>query len=945
VTLPGDAALQQARRLLDPAVPAPAAATEPGPAEVELAWALKTLCYEAWTSEPAQAVRAAQALQALAGGATLAKPATPAGHELAGLAHWTAGIAALSQGRMAAAVDAFDSAAADLGAAGQPDPAAQTQVPKIMALALLGRHDEAAACAEAAQRQLRALGNLRAASRVSLNLGSLQIRRDAYAEAARHYRDATVLFARIGDHLHSVLADVDLGSALAALGDFDEARRIYARAHMRAGRHGFLQPLALAEESAALLDLARGRYQQALAGLESSRRHYEALGLPHALAIAEKQLADAYLELRLLPEALGQFDAAVERFAALSLAGEQAWALAQRGRTQALLGQAGAARQDFEAAAALFATQGNGIGQASVTLAQAELALAGGDAGAAAPLAAAAVAGFTAGAQAHGLAQAQVLQAQAWLEAGQLDDAATAFARILDAAEQAEQVQVRCLTGLGRVERALGRREAALARFEAAVERFEDQRRALPGDDLRSAFLGEQLRPYQELLRLPLDAGDAELALARQERFRARSLAERLDAGGADPEPEPEGEGKGAPALRERLQWLYRRVQRLDDDGDPSTELAAELRRTERELLEQARRQRLGAPLRPSAAVDALDLAALRKALAPGDALVEFGVLDDELLAWIVRPAGVQLLRQVASWREVQRALRAVHFQMDSLRHGSAQLQTHLPSLTQRAQTRLRQLHDLLWAPLAAGLAPCRRLLLVPFGPLAGLPFAALHDGERPLGERFELAQAPSAQAALRSLRRGQAAGPARRALALGESSRLAHAAAEARFVASLFEDGQALVGEQASAAALQAGAGAVDVLHLACHAQFRSDNPRFSALHLHDGPLTVERAEGLALGPCTVVLSACETGLADAAQGDEMVGLVRAFLVAGAARVVASLWPVDDHLSAEFMGHFYRALHQDAPAAQALQRSQQAMRAAHPHPFHWSAFTLHGAW
>ena len=156
---------------------------------------------------------------------------------------------------------------------------------------------------------------------------------------------------------------------------------------------------------------------------------------------------------------------------------------------------------------------------------------------------------------------------------------------------------------------------------------------------------------------------------------------------------------------------------------------------------------------------------------------------------------------------------------------------------------------------------------------------------------------------------------------------------------------GQAYVGDQASLATLMQHAGSADVLHLACHAQFRGDNPMFSALHLHDGPLTAERAEGLALRPGVVVLSACETGLAGQAGGDDQVGLVRAFLVAGAARVLASLWPVDDAVTARFMAHFYGALQQGLSPAQALGDAQTTLMAQHPHPAFWAGFVLFGGW
>ena len=197
--------------------------------------------------------------------------------------------------------------------------------------------------------------------------------------------------------------------------------------------------------------------------------------------------------------------------------------------------------------------------------------------------------------------------------------------------------------------------------------------------------------------------------------------------------------------------------------------------------------------------------------------------------------------RHFARWSEVLEALRAARFQIDTLRHGAAPVLHHLPSLTARTQQRMGRLHALVWAPLESTLSRCSRVLVVPHAQLGWLPFAALHDGERYLAQRCELAVVPSARLALRGLIR-QPCLP-RQALALGESGRLPHAAQEAHFVAGLFPHGSAFVGAQATIATLLAHAGSADVVHLACHAQFRGDNPMFSALHLHDGALTVNAA------------------------------------------------------------------------------------------------------
>ena len=913
-----------------------------------LAWALKDSCYAAWSTEPQRTARAADALRALCvkeGGCSEPGAHTP---EVQALADWTAAIAHITRGHMAEATQCLDRAEATFRSLGQAGHAAQTQVPKIMALSMLGQYDAAVTCAERAQHELVKHGDLRAASKVSLNLGSLHLRRDAHANAVFHYRQAARLFARVGDIELSVMADIGIADALTSMGDFDEALRIYARARMRAGSHGFPVLEAKVEESVALLELARGRYREALASFERARCRHEALAMPQNLAIDEKQLADAYLELRLLPEALALFDLALAKFQSLNMPDDQAWTLVQRGRTQALQGHPEQAAESLMRASQLFAVLEMGVGQSGVSLARAELALAAGDADDALELAEQAARGFVAAGLADGRFRADVVRANAMLRAGSVEQARALFDTTLARARELQllTVQVRCLTGQGLAAQALGDPAAAQVDFNAAIELFEDQRRALPGDELRSAFLTDHLRPYLELLRLALQAhalaptpARAADVLVQLDRFRARSLGERL-AQGARREDDP-----ATPGLRDRLNWLYRRVQRLDDEGESSTVLTGELRRTELHLLERARRSRLAAPapVRGDASDDGFTVEAVSGLLGDDGALVEYGVLDDELFACVVTRAGVTLHRQLARWTDVLEGLRAARFQIDTLRHGAAPVHQHLARLTARTQVRMARLHALVWAPLESVLSGCRRVLVVPHAQLGLLPFAALHDGECFLANRHQLAVVPSARLAMRGLVR-QPVRP-QRAVVLGESSRLAHAAREARFVAELFPEGRAFVGESATIATLRANASGADVLHLACHGQFRSDNPMFSALHLHDGPLTVEVAESLSLQPGIVALSACETGMAELGTGDEMVGLVRAFLVAGAARVLASLWPVDDAVTAHFMASFYGALCCGESPGSALSTAQVEVMRQHPHPFYWAAFTLHGGW
>jgi CHAT domain-containing protein len=131
--------------------------------------------------------------------------------------------------------------------------------------------------------------------------------------------------------------------------------------------------------------------------------------------------------------------------------------------------------------------------------------------------------------------------------------------------------------------------------------------------------------------------------------------------------------------------------------------------------------------------------------------------------------------------------------------------------------------------------------------------------------------------------------------------------------------------------------------LHLACHGMFRSDNPMFSSLKLGDGWLTAAEVLDLDLAGALVTLSACESGRNEVFGGDELIGLTRAFLGAGAATLVASLWLVQDETTAELMDKWYEHLREGVGRAAALRRAQLELRDKFSHPYYWSPFVLIG--
>jgi CHAT domain-containing protein/Tfp pilus assembly protein PilF len=146
-------------------------------------------------------------------------------------------------------------------------------------------------------------------------------------------------------------------------------------------------------------------------------------------------------------------------------------------------------------------------------------------------------------------------------------------------------------------------------------------------------------------------------------------------------------------------------------------------------------------------------------------------------------------------------------------------------------------------------------------------------------------------------------------------------------------------------------------VVHFATHAFVDSVHPELSGLVLsmvdkggrsQDGFLELQDIYNMSLEADLVVLSACQTALGQQVEGEGIVGLTRGFMHAGAPRVVATLWQVDDSATARLMAHFYKAFEQDhLPAAQALRAAQLALsrESRWSAPYYWAAFTLQGDW
>lgn len=247
----------------------------------------------------------------------------------------------------------------------------------------------------------------------------------------------------------------------------------------------------------------------------------------------------------------------------------------------------------------------------------------------------------------------------------------------------------------------------------------------------------------------------------------------------------------------------------------------------------------------------------------------------------------------------------------------------------------LAYLHECLVEPVAGLLAGRRVLLLVPHGPLHHVPFGALEDPDgRPLlaDDGPAIATAPSATVLLRNAL-GRPAAPGGGLAAFGYNHAgeraLTYAEAEAELAARLL-GGRAWTGPRPKSEGLFAEAATARLLHIACHADYDPVDPLATVLHLGAGDALSARTiiERLQLHCDLVTLSACTSGLSKVASGDELLGLPRALLYAGAPAVICTLWEADDRVALLVSYHLYRELLAGAGAAEALRAAVSAVRA-----------------
>lgn len=495
-------------------------------------------------------------------------------------------------------------------------------------------------------------------------------------------------------------------------------------------------------------------------------------------------------------------------------------------------------------------------------------------------------------------------------------------------------------TSLARHAFARGDLSAAEASFRDAVAMIESVRPHRPAEDLsRISFAQRHARAYTGLVDCLLARGADDEAFNIVQQAKSRALLELL--GTSDLQPSPPAEGRFAELLAAEAEHLTtaRRIREnpaaANQAHDALSMLYDEMATYDPEYVAIRR----GTPATVGSVRDWLARQE-RPVL-----LAEYFTGTSGLTIFLLRP----------EWESV-RVYNSNLTEAD-IRRGYLDFRRQVIQYRNSAGAGWTAMSGRITEPLLPFLQPADLVILVPHGILHALPLHALQVGGVPLASRHPVTYTPSCGLFQLCQSPGKGTGQLNSCAAFGITY---HAEAEA--VAALFGTTPVPAGE-VSAETIAALAADRDVAHFSCHAYFSPSDPLGSGLYLKPGDpsdqqdpadlLTARQLMDMRLQNELVTVSACETGVQRALDGDELVGLARALLHAGAPSVIASLWPVDADTTRDFMVQFYAHLlsaysgNGTIDKADALRKAQldlmesRGSRAS----YYWAPFVLIGDW
>ena len=862
--------------------------------------------------------------------------------------------AAWFMGDCRSAVDLFQRAADLLERAGNMNEVGRTLSSSIQSLALLGEYDAAFRAAGRARAIFTDLGEALRVARLAINVANIYHRQNRYSEALSAYEGAYRELLPHKDMEGIGVALHNMAVCLIALDDFRGAMDVYKRMRDICEQEQMPLLVVQADYNIAYLHYLRGEYTKGLELLSATREMCRKNGDNYHLGLCDLDQSEVYLELNLIEEAAEMAQNSLQHFQDLGMTYEACRSQMNLAIAVSLQGDAKRGLELFSGAKEMTKGEGNQVLPALIDLYRAFVLFDRGEFAQAEDLCREALNFFRSARLPSKHVLCRLLLARILLRSGNLEGSTRECEAALKTLDNLDApillYQAHFLRG--HILESTGKTDEAYVRYQEARSELETLRSSLQRDELKIGFMRNRLEVYSRLVQLCLrrdgSESSAEEALSYVEAAKSRTLQDLILAGAEQEHVDKQEHetDRHVRSLRKELNWYYHRIEReqcsaegIQDSQLKTLKLRAKDR--EHELLRVLREAPVSASV--GAALLSSRTATLEeiRAFLPAEAVIlEYVAIDGQIYAAVLSAKRLKIL-PVASASQITQRLRMLGFQLSKFRLDRAYLLQFEAALARATQQHLHALYVNLIAPIE-DLLPARDLIIVPYGPLHSLPFHALFDGQQYLVDRFSICYEPSASIFAYCHRdQSRRAGPS---LVLGiDDPAMPFVRNEVEAVAKVVPDPTILWGAEATELALRDHGAKSQLVHIATHGYFRQDSPMFSSIRLADSYLSLYDLYRINLPVELLTLSGCVTGLDFVDEGDELIGLTRGLLYAGARSLLLSLWEVDDRSTSDFMQEFYGELAKETRKADALRTAMLRLRERYAHPYYWAPFKLIG--
>jgi CHAT domain-containing protein/Tol biopolymer transport system component len=817
-----------------------------------------------------------------------------------------------------------------------------------------GQYDKAKEFYQTAMAKFAAVGSLIGQAQCLRDLGRLYFTYfDDYADALRYQGRARDMFASLGDSTELFDASQNLGLTEEKIGNYQNALSYQQTALRIAQKSADQRMLGMSHQNLANIYWKMGDWGRAMEHQNQATGLFQDIGDTKLLQIAHSTTGLIYLSF-------GQDQRALdEEFAALDLAvqnddqKDQATIFKNISTIYRATGRTDLALSNIQQATLIDSTIASKRGLAydyrnlaAIRLQTGELHQAENDVRQAVVLSESIN-------DARNLVQSLLILGDIDMRGGRLDSAKVHSRRAAELAGSLfmPDLQWRGLKNLAEIAYRQHDLDGAEQHFFQALDVIEQLRAKIKVEEYASGFIDDKMNVYDALIALLFERKKYQDALAVAERAKGRSFLDMLGNrhirfSGVDSTLVTLGESLKIEINVKETE--FRSMVGKDDAGQEEKRIALqeELRQLKSRYSDYLNRLKISDPEVFSIhTVEPVAIAEVQQLLPAGAALIEYHPTASRIFMWLVTADRLEAASVDVAWT-------GVASQIDNVRK-SLEKQLSFDASA-------GMLYQWLIKPFESELAGVGHIIFVPQGLLHYLPFAILrNDAGQYLGWSYTTSITPSASVLSYSMQKGQDflnQNPRQLAvLGLGNPDLgdrkfdLPFAEREVKSLDRYFDHVMVRTGNEASESFLQQQTEFPPLMLFSCHGEYDDANPLFSAILLapdekNDGRLEANEIFGYHFHAHTVALSACETGVGKIRGGDEVVGLSRSFVYAGAASLVTSLWKVDDLATAVLVKRFFRNLAEGKPRAEALQEAEKVVHdEINPYPSYWAGFTITG--